>query len=261
MVTSLRQEFPALQIVPFVNLLGHMEGFLNCEPGRAFRETKFKGMQGCPSNPEFVRFCEGLLDDTLTAFDSELVHIGGDETWELAKCPKCAGKPKAELYGDHFAPLLQKVVAKGRRPAVWGDMFLEHPAALATVPKETLIFDWQYHNGLKDSTPKLQVHGHGVVGCPTLHVFDAAWMHLKESEQNVREVSRDASELGLEGVCLTTWECGLFGAYDTVLPAVGWARGVMDQPDSEAPLADAFGPDKEWARLMGAELNAIGGVF
>lgn len=261
MIKRLRAEFPSLTIVPFINLLGHMEGFLNCEQGTLFRETPFRGMQGCPSNPDFKSFCEQLLDDTLDAFDSELIHIGGDETWELGKCPVCSTKDKANLYSEHFAPLAARVVDRGHRPAIWGDMILDHPEVLNTLPKETLIFDWQYHSGLRDSTPKLRASGHEIVGCPTIHAFDAAWIHAEQSEQNVREVSRDAAAMGLAGVCLTTWEQGLFGAYDTLLPAVAWARRAMDHPDIDQGLLGAYGEHQTWAELMSRDLSALGGVF
>lgn len=261
MIKRLRSEFPSLTIVPFINLLGHMEGFLNCEQGSLYRESPFRGMQGCPSNPDFKSFSEGILNDTLDAFDSQVVHIGGDETRELGKCAVCATKNKAQLYADHFAPLAAQVVAKGRRPALWGDMFLDHPEALASIPKEAFIFDWQYHNGLKDTTPRLQAHGHEIVGCPTIHAFDAAWIHARESEDNIRVVCQDAKDLNLAGVCLTTWEQGLFGAYDSLLPAVSWARQVMDNPEFEQSLTESFGEHRVWAELMGRDLNDIGGVF
>lgn len=264
MVRSLRMEFPSLQVVPFINLLGHMEGFLNCEQGSGFRETPFRGMQGCPSNPDFTKFCRELLSDTLEAFDSETVHIGGDETWELAMCPRCAPSDddrKSQLYGDHFGPLAAAVVASGRRPAVWGDMFLEHPDALKSLPKETLLFDWQYFGGVRESAPRLGALGHSVVGCPSIQTYSAAWMHLELSEANVRQVSQDVQDLGLHGVCLTTWECGLFGAYDTVLPCVTASKGIMEDPHGAPGFLDAFGPESRWASLMGVELNALGGVF
>jgi hypothetical protein len=258
MVRRLRSEFPSLQLVPFLNLLGHMEGFLRCVEGAAFAEEPARGMQGCPSNPAFARFCQGLLDDALTAFDSEIVHLGGDETEQLGRCPRCQGRSPASLYSGHLAPLIERTVAAGRRPALWGDMLLAHPEATSDLPKQTLVFDWQYFGGLRETSPKLQAAGFEVVGCPTLHVYDAAWMHLDESEQNVREVSRDARDLGLAGVCLTTWESGLFGAYDTLLPAVAWARSAMDDPDGAPPLVESYG---DWGRLLGRDLNRIGGVF
>jgi hypothetical protein len=55
-VRTLQSEFPSLQLVPMINLLGHMEGFLYTERGKSFREERFKGMQACPSNSEFVRW-------------------------------------------------------------------------------------------------------------------------------------------------------------------------------------------------------------
>ena len=266
MVKSLRSEFPSLQVVPFINLLGHMEGFLYTEEGKRYREELFSGMQACPCNPAFVGFAKGVLEDTLQVFDSDLVHIGGDETWQLGKCPKCAefveGHGKAELYGRHFGPLAARVVAAGRTPAVWGDMFLEHPEALGHLPKETVVFDWQYFHGLGESAAKFTERGFRVVGCPTLHVYNAAWMHLAESEENVRQVSRDSQRL--HGFCLTTWESGLMGAYDTLFPAIVGAGALSHDPDGPGFLA-AYADESErhgaWARLMGVELPQVGGVF
>src|SRR5690348_15865665 len=59
-VLMLRLEVPSLQIVPFANLLGHMEGFLNCEPGARYRKTHTGGIQRCPSFAEFRVFVLAL---------------------------------------------------------------------------------------------------------------------------------------------------------------------------------------------------------
>ncbi|MEX2244976.1 MAG: family 20 glycosylhydrolase [Fimbriimonadaceae bacterium] len=260
MVRSLQSEYPSLKVVPFINLLGHMEGFIYTEEGKRFREEPLAGMQACPCNPEFVALAERLLDDTLEAFTSDLVHIGGDETWQLGKCEKCAAFDKAELYGRHFGPLAARVVAAGRTPAVWGDMFLEHPTALDHLPKETVIFDWQYFKGVAETAAGFA--GFRVVGCPTLHVYNAAWCHLPQSEENVRQVFRDSQML--HGCCLTTWECGLMGAYDTLFPALRCAGALSRDPDGPgfleaySAVSDRHG---EWAHLMGVDLNEVGGVF
>lgn len=256
MVRSLRAEFPSLQIVPFINLLGHMEGMIYTEEGKSFCEARFSGMQACPCNPLFVSFARSLLEDTIAVFDSDLIHIGGDETWQLGVCEKCKEFDKSELYGRHFGPLASYVVERGRTPAVWGDMFLEHRSALSYLPPETVIFDWQYFGGLSESSSKFS--SFRVVGCPTLHVYNAVWMHLEKSEENVRQVFRDSSSL--HGVCLTTWECGLLGSYDTLFPAIKWAGG-----DLGGGLLSAYSAESdrhgEWARLMGVELEKCGGVF
>lgn len=251
-VIRLQREFPGLQVIPFINLLGHMEGFLYTEKGKGFAEERFKGLQACPSNPEFVAFANRLLDDTMSAFDSELIHIGGDETAQLGACSRCQGTEKADLYANHFGPLAAKLVESGRRPGLWGDMFLEHPRALSAMPKESLLFDWQYFDGFATSTPALGRHGHDVVCCPTLHTYNSVWLHLRESLANADEARRQP---GSSGLCLTTWECALMGNYETLLPIIG-EIGIAWSQDRE-PVA----PDDEWTRLMGIELPALGDTF
>lgn len=266
MVRSLQSEYPSLQIIPFINLLGHFEGFLYTEEGKVHRAELFNGLQACASKPEFVALANQILDDTMEIFTSEIIHIGGDETAQLdanpldkARLEGYEGDGKAKIYGEHFGPLAHRVVQAGRVPGVWGDIFLDHPEALKHMPPETLLFDWQYFNGLSETSPRLMETGLKVVGSPTFHVYNAPWMHLEASDRNVREVSRDAQSLGLEGVCLTTWEFGCFGAVDTILPAVRAASAIMDDPENAPALADAY--EGDWADLMGRQLEQLGSPF
>lgn len=270
-IKRLVQEFPDIQIIPFVNLLGHFEGMLYTEEGKRYREQTFQGMQACPSNPDFVRLCEALLDDVLEAFPSEIVHIGGDETWQLGACPRCAkafdgSDPKAALYASHFGSLARRLLDRGRRPAIWGDMFLDHPSALESMPKEALIFDWQYFQRAIETSRRFMDAGFEVVCCPTIHNYNAIWMHVDQSEANVRQLSEDAREIGAAGVCVTTWENGLFGSYDTLMPALEACAAILVGNDSEeGAFLGAYrrvsDGHAEWARLMGSELQGAGGVF
>lgn len=312
-VMQIQREYPELQIIPFVNLLGHFEGMIYTEYGKRFREDRFQGMQACPSNSEFVQLARSIIDDTISTFTSEIIHIGGDETWQLGKCPTCAAHVaegtndsplsteghipnaqhptpnappdgKALLYGEHFGPLARHVVDSGRRPAVWGDMYLQHPAALDFMPKETLIFDWQYFNSPLETSRKFVDQGFEVVCCPTLHTYNSIWLHVEQSEENVAQAADAAAELGAFGVCVTTWECGLFGNYETVLPAIKASGNLLvsnttrsdvenaaPSPQPISPSAhqliilDAYGAESErhrrWAELIGIELQKVGGVF
>jgi hypothetical protein len=270
MIRQLQGEFPELQLIPFVNLLGHFEGMIYTEEGKKFRESRFQGLQACPSNSDFVYLCTGILNDIVEIFDSEIIHIGGDETSQLGQCETCKasvesseGDGKAALYGSHFGPLAQLVVEKGRRPAVWGDMFLEHPEALSHMPKETLIFDWQYFNGIKDSAQKFLDKGFEVVGCPALQTYNATWLHLTESEENVLEVTKNALDLKCHGVCVTTWENALFGSYDTILPAIEASGAILNGTskrflESYDQVSERYGL---WAEMMGVRLQEAGGCF
>ena len=219
-VAWLRREHPSLRLIPFANVLGHMEGFLYASGGERLAEERFKGMQAAPWNPEVAAFARGLLDDVMRAFDDEIVHLGGDETQQLAASAKRSGQAEAELYGGYFGPMAAHVAERGRRPGVWGDMFPEHPTALDALPKETLVFDWQYFGSPRDTARRFIDAGHEVVLSPTIHVYDAAWCHLPQTERNVRDHAEAAAELGAYGVCVTTWEGALFASYETLLPAI-----------------------------------------
>lgn len=280
-VRQIQSEFPEVEIVPFVNLLGHYEGILYTEHGKRYREERFKGLQACPSCTEFVDLANLVLDDVLEIFTSDLVHLGGDETAQLGRCPACqirvsefesAGSKdgKARLYGQHFGALCRRVLGSGRTPALWADIFLEHPSALEFIPKETILFDWQYAKSPLETSRKFVDAGFQVVCCPTLHVYNAAWMHLPQSERNVRDAAAAARELDAHGVCLTTWEGALMANYETIYPAVVASGKLFAAPGNasdgeycdevDAPrLAEEYGGD--WARLMGIELNALGGPF
>jgi hypothetical protein len=292
-VRQLVSEFPNLQIIPFINLLGHMEGVLYTEQGVELAEDRFKGMQACPSNPKVHQLGWSLIADVLDAFDSEIVHIGADEIGQLGNCPLCAarlaeyelehpgGDSQAMLFGAHFGPFAEEILAAGKRPAVWGDMFVAHPTALEYLPKETIIFDWQYFSGPVETAKQFLDAGHEVVVCPTLITYAAPWLHLPQGELNVTEHAQAAEELSLLGVCVTTWECGLFGNYATILPAISGCGKILSEPPARvsdwasedqyreahcAPvLLDAYGAEsdfhEQWARRMGVELQECGGLF
>jgi hypothetical protein len=265
MVRTLIEEYPDLQIIPFVNLLGHMEGFLYTENGARFAEERFKGLQADPTNPDLVRLAEAIIDDTLTIFTSEIVHIGGDETWQLgvgegsrqrvAEYEREAGVDgKARLYGDHFGPLARRITDAGRRPAVWGDMFFDHPTALDLIPRDVVIFDWQYFRGPSHTSRLFRERGYDVVYSPALHTYNATWLHLPQSEENVREHAVAAVNDGAYGVCVTTWELALFGNYETILPAIR-ASGQMLRAAEEAG-ADAL-PNPNGADLAQTFLTDV----
>jgi hypothetical protein len=260
MIQRIQDQFLDLQIIPFINLLGHTEGMLYAEEGHQFAEARFQGLQACPSNPDFFELCHKLVDDTLSIFPSDIIHLGGDETWQLGQCDLCSARVrkyeetpgvdgKAILYGQHFGVLAKKVADAGRRPAVWGDMFFDHPSAMDLIPKNTLIFDWQYFRGPELTSPIFETRGFETVYCPALHNYNATWLHLPQSEENVREHVVQAEKRNAYGVCVTTWELGLFGNYETVLPAIRAAGRMLqdsqqllvnvDQHQHSAPLPEA----------------------
>ena len=295
-VKQLQQDFPTLQLVPFINLLGHFEGFMYSEEGANFACERFTGLQADPTHPQFLVLCNRLIDDVVKIFSSNLIHIGGDETQQLGKGNSAlwvkqfeeegCSDGKAKLYGQHFGPLAKRVSELGRTPAVWGDMFFEHPEALDYLPKSTVIFDWQYFKSPEHTSKMFLERGYRTVFAPAIQTYNAVWCHLPQSERNVAEHAEAAERLQTEGVCITTWEMGLMGNFNTILPAIEASGKILCDAtigqDQAKPLESGTRDEdieiyrdtesaprflaaylrhseasEEWARIMGIELNHL----
>ncbi len=227
-----------IRLVPFLNTLGHCEGFIRAEGGQHLSEGPYEGLgqQICATRPECAAFARGLIDDALAAFDDPWLHLGGDETWQLGQCPRCAARAaevgKGGLYAEYFAPLCRYVLERGRRPALWADMLLQHPEALAALPRGTVLFDWQYTRGPRPTTERLQAQGFDVVCCPSVETYSGAWCHWRVTRELIDAHAADARATGALGVLLTSWELCYFTNYAATLPLIYAAgRRLAHQTD------------------------------
>lgn len=252
-----------LRLIPFINTLGHMEGFLRAEGGRHLAEgSRFGTEQLCPSNPDCAPFVRGLIDDVINTFDDDWLHLGGDEPWQLGSCPKCTARSaeigKAGLYGEWYRPLCEYALQRGKRPGLWADAVLEHPDALKYLPRETLLFDWQYDQRPQSTTSRLRAAGFEVVCCPAVHSFDSGWCFLDATQRNIVEHAEDARALGGKGVLVTSWELCYFTQYASIFPLILAAGEVLSRNvDWETALATHGGPNyARVAQLLGVDLPA-----
>jgi hypothetical protein len=215
-----------LRIVPFLNTLGHMEGFLRSEGGQRYGEGAARrgSAQICPSNAEAVELVRGLVLDAMEAFDDPWVHLGGDEAHQLGQCAACAKRVEkvglGGLYGEYYARLCEFVLERGRTPCLWADMVLAHPEALKALPRETVLFDWQYSDSPTATSARLREAGFRVVVCPAVHTYDATWCHLGLTKQNIDDHISVWQGGGAEGILVTTWEFSYFTNYASTLPLV-----------------------------------------
>jgi hexosaminidase len=167
-----------ITIVPEIEMPGHAVAALAAYPELGCRQERFspRTLWGistdvyCPGNDETLRFLEQLLDEVLELFDSEFIHVGGDECpharWE--QCPKCRARMEkyrlrntGELQSwfiGHFADYLAK---RGRRLIGW-DEILE-----GGLPKGATVMSWR---GIKGGEKAASL-GHQAVMTPSTFVY------------------------------------------------------------------------------------------
>lgn len=143
-----------LQPIPLLQTLGHAEYVLNQPAWQHLSETDENHSQYCPLHPDVTPLLKRWIDEYLDLFGAvETFHIGADECRVLGSCPKCSAFVRdhshAELYARHIVPLLEYVRSRGPRPALWSDMILSHPEMTDCIPRDALIFDWDYYPSLE----------------------------------------------------------------------------------------------------------------
>lgn len=183
-----------VRLIPQFNCLGHQSWaattFALLKQHPEFDETPHvpadnKGIycrEWCPLHPDLHKLVFALMDELADACEADAVHCGMDEVFLIGdpKCPRCAGKDKAQLFAGEVKLLRDHLAEKKRTMWMWGDRFLDgkatrigkweasengtHPA-IDAVPKDIVICDWHY-----DRAPETPAHfsgkGFSVLSCP-----------------------------------------------------------------------------------------------
>ena len=190
-----------IRIIPQVNLLGHQSWA--SQPGKLlqvypqFDETphvKFPEKYAwpnadglycksyCPLHPDVHKVVFDLMDEICNVFEANAFHAGMDEVFYIGddKCPRCAGRDKAELFAGEVRTLRDHLAASNRELWIWGDRLLDGKTtglgmweasfnnthrAIDMIPKDVMICDWHYERADKTAV-YFAMKGFNVVTCP-----------------------------------------------------------------------------------------------
>lgn len=207
-----------LEIVPLIQIHGHLEWLLKHERYAHLRENNLIS-ELCPLNMVGRKMIKDWIDEVSALHpDSQYIHLGADETWQLASCDQCksaaAGDSRGKLgiYLDHVSDICRYASGKGLRPLIWADMFWreQQMALAAELPEEVILVDWQYGGQAPYKTfTELQQSGHELMGASGICV--GWWEHA--SQVQIEPVARINNVIGWKnwadqvgfGMIHTTW--------------------------------------------------------
>ena len=212
-----------MEVIPMINHFGHASSsragmgrhtLLNADLRYALLFEP-DGWTWCLSNPDTKKLLSGMREELYDLCgDGGYFHLGFDEAYSFATCPKCRTRRPYELLAEYINELTEDVCAHGRRPIIWHDEllsaqdFADSPLkpvanaqshntapALDLIDRRVIIADWEYHykNEQNVSTKIFMDRGFDTLVCP--------W----DDPENIRSLSADAKRLGAMGVMLTTW--------------------------------------------------------
>ncbi len=196
--------------------------------GRGWASDRFKrGSVGCTTNPEFNEFFDKYISEVCSVFRSEYVHMGLDEIFEFAECPRCLelrkkGVTKKDIF---FAQVMHNhalVKSMGKTMLMWDDFF-EYYDIVRDLPRDIILCHWNY--GFIGSETK--GHWTNRVRKDWLSLYDelgfnyifCAYGSNASSTYNVDTLTAYALKHKPFGAILTMWErsdCFYNGAYPLI---------------------------------------------
>jgi len=156
----------AIKVVPIANLLGHTQYLIKSPKWRDLNELRqsdgspeTRG-QICPSHPRVDELIDRLFADLIPLCTAGKIHVGLDESFLLGRSP--LSRPHVERLGlaGYFAEyvhrLQQQATANDRQLAIWADMLVLLPEAIAQLPPGIAAYDWYYHGF--NRLPRFELH-------------------------------------------------------------------------------------------------------
>jgi hypothetical protein len=148
-----------LTLIPLIQTHAHLEFALVHDELAHLRETPEILHKICARKPEAVQFVKDLVSEVLEYHREDgYVHLGADEVCNSGFCDACEKRigevGVVQMRAEHEKPLLEWVIALGKRPIIWDDMFWKNVEAVKTagLPKETILHAWNYN--ITSLTPK-----------------------------------------------------------------------------------------------------------
>jgi len=170
------------------------------------------------------------------------------------------------VYFEHLGRVRELLKPYNRRLMFWGDIALNHPDLIGSIPKDLIVMNWDYAPR-EDYLPRIKPFkdaGLEQFVCPGVQNWNQIFPNLDAASKNIANFVRDGQASGALGMMNTSWDDdgeSLFEMtwHPIVLgAAAAWQNKPVDQ--------EAFDNDFGWVffRSEGDEfitaMRALGGV-
>ncbi|XP_054721330.1 hexosaminidase D-like [Uloborus diversus] len=113
-----------LKVIPLVQTFGHLEFVLKLEEFKHLREVEDIPQSLCPTNNGSLKLVKNMIDQIMSLHpDSQWLHIGSDEVYQLGHCSRCSRYERNSLFLAYVKKVAKYVREKHNvTPIIWDDM-------------------------------------------------------------------------------------------------------------------------------------------
>jgi N-acetyl-beta-hexosaminidase len=224
-----------VDIIPEQEAFGHLHHILKYEIYSPLGETPH-GHVLAPGQAGSLPLIRQMFSEINALFPSHFVHLGADETFELGR-GQTAERVKTEGIGGVYLDFLKQIETalrpSGKRFLFWGDVAMNSPDLVKTLPKDLIAVAWTYDpdsSFTRYLTP-FRDAGMETWVAPGVNNWNRVYPDNAMALPNIQRFVRDGQRLGSTGMLNTSWDDDgealfnqtwygdLFGA------AAGWQEG------------------------------------
>lgn len=238
-----------IELVPEQQTFGHLHKALKLEKYNELAETPYGDVLS-PQQPGSYKLIADWYRELNELFPGKFFHIGADETFELGEGQSreaAQARGVGAVYFEHLNRVREVLKPYDRRLMFWGDIALNHPDLIGSVPKDMIVMNWDYAPK-GDYLPRMKPFkdaGLEQFVCPGVHNWNQIFPNLDASSKNIVNFVRDGQTAGALGMMNTSWDDdgeSLFEMawYGIVLgAAASWQNKAVDR--------NAFDDNFDWA--------------
>ncbi|HZQ20993.1 MAG TPA: glycoside hydrolase family 20 zincin-like fold domain-containing protein [Terriglobales bacterium] len=254
-------------ILPQQEAFGHLHHLLSLEEYQQLSETPL-GMVLAPAQPGSLAMIRQWFQELAQVFPSDLVHIGADETFDLGAgqtASEVQQRGRGAVYVDFLKQIHSALEPLHKRLLFWGDMAMNEPDLVKTLPKDMIAVAWHYSPEPGGFMPWLQPYkqaGMETWVSPGANNWFQVYPDNGMTLLNVQGFVRDGQALGSTGMLMTSWYDdgeGLFleNWYGVLFAAAAaWQSGQSDISQYQNDYGPSFHHDSS-GRINDVERELI----
>jgi hexosaminidase len=199
-----------IDVIPEQEAFGHLHHMLKYELYSPLAETPH-GHVLAPGQPGALPLIRQFFTAIDSLFPSRFIHLGADETFELGR-GQTAGRVRTEGIGAVYLDFLKQIEAAlrptGKRFLFWGDVAMNHPDLVKTLPKSLIAVAWTYDadSSFTRFIAPFRDAGMETWVAPGVNNWNRVYPNNAVALLNIQRFVRDGQRLGATGVLNTSWD-------------------------------------------------------
>ena len=202
---------------PCIQTLGHLEQVLKFPQYSGLKDNdKVLNVR----NPKIYKFIEQMIKNAVEPYDTDLIHIGMDETHGLGTGNSflyCTPIDPRELYLKHALKVVALCKKMKLKPMMWGDMVLGYDPhtmskkQLKLMPKGIEMVYWNYYSE-KDESKNYEGHiktyrkfGYEPMSAAGVWNWNAIWGRYQRAERTTPVFMEITKRYGIKRAMTTMW--------------------------------------------------------